>query len=58
MVKETKAERHARGFTCWGQFVAMLFCQLGGLPHRSDPLLPMPMNTAHGNCIRRYSLPF
>lgn len=29
MVKETKAERHARGFTCWGQFVAMLFCQLG-----------------------------
>jgi hypothetical protein len=26
---ETKAERHARGFTCWGQFVAMLFCQLG-----------------------------
>jgi Transposase DDE domain/Domain of unknown function (DUF4372) len=24
-----KAERHARGFTCWGQFVAMLFCQLG-----------------------------
>jgi hypothetical protein len=23
------AERHARGFTCWGQFVAMLFCQLG-----------------------------
>jgi hypothetical protein len=29
MVKETKAERHARGFTSWGQFVAMLFCQLG-----------------------------
>jgi len=28
-VKETRAERHARGFTCWGQFVAMLFCQLG-----------------------------
>ena len=28
-VKETQAERHARGFTCWGQFVAMLFCQLG-----------------------------
>lgn len=23
-----KAERHARGFTCWGQFVAMMFCQL------------------------------
>src|SRR3974377_958909 len=29
MVKETHAERHAKGFTCWGQFVAMLFCQLG-----------------------------
>ncbi len=29
LVKEHKAERHARGFTCWGQFVAMLFCQLG-----------------------------
>ena len=28
-VVATKAERHARGFTCWGQFVAMLFCQLG-----------------------------
>jgi hypothetical protein len=27
-VQETKAERHARGFTCWDQFVAMLFCQL------------------------------
>lgn len=28
-VVATKAERHARGFTCWGQFIAMLFCQLG-----------------------------
>jgi hypothetical protein len=28
-VQETRAERHARGFTCWGQFVAMLFCQFG-----------------------------
>lgn len=27
-VREHKAERHARGFTCWQQFVAMLFCQL------------------------------
>jgi len=27
-VQEQKAERQARGFTCWGQFVAMLFCQL------------------------------
>jgi Domain of unknown function (DUF4372)/Transposase DDE domain len=29
LVRRTHAERHARGFTCWGQFVAMLFCQLG-----------------------------
>lgn len=28
-VQQTKAERHARGFACWDQFVAMLFCQLG-----------------------------
>jgi hypothetical protein len=29
LVMATQAERHAKGFTCWGQFVAMLFCQLG-----------------------------
>lgn len=28
-VKQHQAEYHARGFTSWGQFVAMLFCQLG-----------------------------
>lgn len=28
-VRDHNAEYHARGFTCWGQFVAMLFCQLG-----------------------------
>ena len=28
-VLEHRAERHARGFSCWGQFVAMLFCHLG-----------------------------
>ena len=28
-VRQHREERHARGFTCWGQFVAMLFCQLG-----------------------------
>ena len=28
-VVKHKAERHARGFSSWGQFVAMLFCQLG-----------------------------
>jgi Transposase DDE domain/Domain of unknown function (DUF4372) len=29
LVGEHKAERHARGFTCWGQFLAMMFCQFG-----------------------------
>lgn len=29
LVRRHRAERHARGFTCWGQFIAMLFCQLG-----------------------------
>ena len=28
-VKKTRAERHARGFSSWDQFVAMIFCQLG-----------------------------
>jgi len=28
-VKDTKSERHARGFRSWDQFVAMMFCQLG-----------------------------
>jgi len=28
-VRQHRAERHARGFRCWTQLVAMLFCQLG-----------------------------
>jgi hypothetical protein len=28
-VRETRAEKGVKGFSCWGQFVAMLFCQLG-----------------------------
>lgn len=28
-VKFHQAERQSRGFSCWGQFIAMLFCQLG-----------------------------
>jgi Transposase DDE domain/Domain of unknown function (DUF4372) len=28
-VNEHKAERHARGFSSWSQFIGMLFCQLG-----------------------------
>jgi len=29
-VFELEAEKSAKGFTCWEQLVAMLFCQLGG----------------------------
>jgi len=29
LVAKHKAERGAKGFTCWTQFVAMLFCQVG-----------------------------
>lgn len=28
IVRKHRAERHSKGFTCWNQFVAMLFCQL------------------------------
>jgi hypothetical protein len=28
-VKKHKANRHSRGFHCWTQFIAMLFCHLG-----------------------------
>ncbi len=28
LVFEEKAERHAKGFRCWDQFIAMLFCQI------------------------------
>ena len=26
LVRETEAEKSAKGFTCWEQLVAMLFC--------------------------------
>jgi len=31
VVKQHSAEQNAKGFTCWGQFVAMLFCQVAQL---------------------------
>ena len=34
LVREHKAERGAKGFTCWSQLVAMLFCHLA----RADSL--------------------
>jgi hypothetical protein len=29
IVKTHEAEKHAKGFSCWDQFVSMLFCQMG-----------------------------
>ena len=29
-VKRHGAEKHAKGMTCWSQFIALMFCQLGG----------------------------
>ena len=54
LVLETKAERHARGFSSWGQFVAMLFCQLG----RAHSLREIcgGLASCEGNCIILESL--
>ena len=30
LVAEFAAEKHAKGFRCWDQFVSMMFCQLAG----------------------------
>jgi Domain of unknown function (DUF4372) len=32
LVKRTHAERHARGFTCWGQFVVSPYASRHGPP--------------------------
>jgi hypothetical protein len=36
LVKNRQAEKAAKGFTCWEQFVAMLFCQLGPVDSLRD----------------------
>ena len=46
-VKQHKAERHARGFTSWGQFMAMLFCQVGGR---------IPCARFAGTCVLRRAI--
>lgn len=50
LVREHNAERHARGFTCWQQFVAMLFCQLAyaqSLREICGGLAALPSNLRH-----------
>src|SRR5437870_10144475 len=66
LVKRTHAERHARGFTCWGQFVAMLFCQLGrahslreicgGLRSSEGKLQHLGITAPATPCSRRWNL--
>ena len=38
-VKQHKAEKHAKGFTCWGQFVAMMLCQVANLKSLREVVL-------------------
>lgn len=50
IVMRHKAERHARGFRSWAQFVAMLFCQLGraqSLREICDGLLSAEAKLSH-----------
>jgi len=56
LVQQHSAERNAKGFTCWTQFVAMLFCQLAhadslreicnGLACREGKLVPLGIPNA------------
>ncbi len=50
LVAKHSAERHARGFSSWDQYVAMLFCQLGraqSLREICDGLASMEGKTRH-----------
>lgn len=35
-VRQLQAEKHAKGFSCWDQFVSMLFCQMGAAHSLSE----------------------
>jgi hypothetical protein len=65
IVRKHKAERHAKGFTCWDQFVAMLFCQVaqakslreicGGLQCCLGKLKHLGLNDAPGRSTLSYA---
>ena len=58
--RKHRAERHARGFSSWGQFVAMLFCQLGGaksLREICGGLAASEGKLRHQGCRRRRRAP-
>ena len=48
------AEHNAKGFSCWGQFVAMLFCQLGPVNSLRD--ITNGLATSEGK-LRHLGLP-
>jgi hypothetical protein len=48
-VRELKSERAAKGFRCWDQFVAMLFCQLGAANSLRE--ICGGLNTAMGRVV-------
>jgi Domain of unknown function (DUF4372) len=64
-VRKYRAERHARGFSSGGQFVAMLFCQLGhakslreicgGWAAREGKLRPLGVPTAPSRSTLAYA---
>ncbi len=64
-VEAHRGERHARGFRCWDQFVAMLFCQLGqakslreiteGLRASEGKLRHLGMSQAPGHSTLAYA---
>ena len=53
-------ERYAKGFSSWGQFIGMLFCQLGQVTLAGDLRTPGRIREAgrpsgdgaHGRCLR------
>ena len=51
LVHQHGAERHAKGFSSWDQFVAMLFCQLAqanpSLPKRGSRRTLVSFNEGH-----------
>jgi hypothetical protein len=55
-VKEHKAYRHARGFTSWGQFMAMLFASRGGLIRCVRFVVVWPAARAYANARRPWEL--
>lgn len=65
LVSETKAERHSKGFACWDQYVAMIFCQLAqakslreitdGLAVTCGKLVHLGMKTAPAKSTLAYA---